>query len=276
MKQTAAHRPYVGSAGVLSRRALSPACRRRGHRPGFTLIEVVVAMAILAVVSIAFATFSMASSQRSSQDLIRVKAQNLAEVTMEDLTGLQVSAIKGLMNGTVALVNYPANGTGVTGYTADPARYHVIISGEFLMTGLTSFFGTSGVGLDGSGTAGAVSSLQFSPLDKGIEKNDYYGVYSTSQLPTMSNTAFKVHKYGIAQSMVVEPMLLKDGDTWEAGLIVFLSQFPHFQKEITIVDQTPEVTDEAKAHLTIDVKILWTFGTGHQMLDVNGEKIGIY
>ena len=91
MGQTAAHRSYVGSGTICSCHALCPACRSRCRRSGFTLIEVVVAMAILLVVMIGILS-SISFAYTSSNDTeMRNTAKNVATYTLEYLRARTVT-----------------------------------------------------------------------------------------------------------------------------------------------------------------------------------------
>jgi len=91
VRQIAAHPSYVGSTSVPSRHCLSPASRSTGHRPGFTLIEVIVAMAILliVIVSVLMLTTVTASSLKDSE--MRDMAKNIATYTVEYLRSRNVT-----------------------------------------------------------------------------------------------------------------------------------------------------------------------------------------
>lgn len=190
MRQTAAHRPYVGSAGVLSRRGQSPVCHSAGHRLGFTLIEVMIALVIIGLAGLGLASFSM-QSYRAVQNLtIRATAENLAEVTLEELGSMNVSKLSMMVQPSSASVdiNFPENGyvepvqeawdaaalyNGPSAYdstnhvfifpSSGTYQYHVLCNGQLVLGTYDSFFpdtttpGTVGLGEDGSSGAVVMS-----------------------------------------------------------------------------------------------------------------------
>lgn len=109
MRETAEHRSYVGSAAVLSHHGQSSACRSRDHRPGFTLVEVVVAFAILLILMIGLMQFYARSLVASRNIYITETAETLAELQAEDLRSMSVDALIDLVKGASTDVNYPPN-----------------------------------------------------------------------------------------------------------------------------------------------------------------------
>jgi type II secretory pathway pseudopilin PulG len=116
MRQTAAQGPYVAPRVVVSRHGPSSAYRSSCHRPGFTLVEVVVAAAILIILMVSLmAVFSAGVSGFKNAQLMTF-AQNLAEFQAEDLKSLPSTILKQLCEGTatgvapgvsVEYTNYP-------------------------------------------------------------------------------------------------------------------------------------------------------------------------
>jgi prepilin-type N-terminal cleavage/methylation domain-containing protein len=91
MRQTTEHRSYTGSAPVLSRHVLIPSCGIAARRRGFTLVEVMVAMAILLITTIgvmAAVAFAYTSVNDSEQ---RNTAKNIAGYTLEYLRSRTVT-----------------------------------------------------------------------------------------------------------------------------------------------------------------------------------------
>ena len=183
MRQTAAHRSYLGSAGVLSRHGQSSAFRSTGHRPGFTLIEVMIALVIIGLAGLGLATFSM-QSYRTVQDLtIRATAENLAKVTLEELSSMAGSTLDSMTHSPNYLsINFPENGyiqhnpgqvpgaealnaaaacvpppvSGATTFTVTPGTYHVLCNGQLLLGTYNSFFAVT---TTAGSTPGKVGSL---------------------------------------------------------------------------------------------------------------------
>lgn len=91
MRQTAVHRSYVLSTAFGPRHGLSPACHSTSRRSGFTLIELVVAIAILLVVVVGVLS-SVAFAYTSSNDTeLRNTAKNVASYTLEYLRSWTVT-----------------------------------------------------------------------------------------------------------------------------------------------------------------------------------------
>lgn len=91
MSQTAEHRSYIGSAAVLSRRGLIPACRMRGASPGFTLVEVIVASAlVLVVLGGLFSVISYTYYAGASTETLNT-AKNIADYSLEYLRARNVT-----------------------------------------------------------------------------------------------------------------------------------------------------------------------------------------
>ena len=112
MRQTTEHRPYVGLAAVLSHHGQSSAFRSKGRRRGFTLIEVMIALVIIGLAGLGLATFSM-QSYRAVQNLtIRATAENLAEVTLEELSSMAGSTLFSMTHHPLGYfsINFPENG----------------------------------------------------------------------------------------------------------------------------------------------------------------------
>lgn len=85
MRQRAASRSHVGSGTVCSRHALCPACRSRCRRSGFTLIEVVVASAlVLIVLGSLFSVISYTYYASASTETLNA-AKNIADYSLEYL-----------------------------------------------------------------------------------------------------------------------------------------------------------------------------------------------
>ena len=91
MRQRAASRSHVGSGTVCSRHALCPACRCRCRRSGFTLIEVVVASAlVLIVLGSLFSVISYTYYASASTETLNT-AKNIADYSLEYLRARNVT-----------------------------------------------------------------------------------------------------------------------------------------------------------------------------------------
>src|SRR5450830_1987817 len=116
MGQKAEQLPYVGSAAVRSRRGPSPACRSIGHRSGFTLIEVVVATAILLIVVLALVSSYSFYYGRTVQLRAATIGQNLAQLDLEDIRSYSKSELYNLCQGQGIAPNYGDEQSGDPGY----------------------------------------------------------------------------------------------------------------------------------------------------------------
>ncbi len=127
-------------------RVRRPAQRRRAiasRRPAFTLVEVIVAMALLVTVLTAMGVFSIRYAQAVTESHIRSTASDLATARLEDVKGAsQYSAIDGFA-GTEASVPGEPKYTRITmvrrvgGRPADFDDYKVVtveVSGPGLTT----------------------------------------------------------------------------------------------------------------------------------------------
>lgn len=85
--------------------------RGRSRRPGFTLIEVMIALVIIGLAGLGLASFSM-QSYRAVQNLtIRATAENLAEVTLEELSSMAGSVLHSMTHSPGYFsINFPENG----------------------------------------------------------------------------------------------------------------------------------------------------------------------
>lgn len=178
MRHATAQRSYVDSVAVLSRHGISRARSSTSHRSGFTLIEVMIALVIIGLAGLGLATFSM-QSYRAVQNLtIRATAENLAEVTLEELTSMAGSTLYSMTHSSNFVgINFPENlhvddnPEAWAAATIDPSafdststpkkffpappgtyKYHVLCNGQLLLGTYNSFFA-------GTGTPGKVGSL---------------------------------------------------------------------------------------------------------------------
>src|SRR5450830_1900627 len=132
MRQTAEHQSYVGSAGVPSSHGLSPASHSTDHHSGFTLIEVVVAMAIMLIVAVSLIASYSTYYGRIVQTRLSTLAQNLAQLQMEDMASKDKSVLALMVQGEdICDVNYPVS--SVSG-TYDSGK----LPGTFTIPGVAS------------------------------------------------------------------------------------------------------------------------------------------
>jgi len=107
MRQRAGQQSYVPSESVHSLHGHSSARRSAGHRHGFTLVELVVAFAIMLILIVGLlgAYSRNMVSIRTTQ--IMETAQNLAELQVEDLRSMSMASLKVMVWGPVVDPNYP-------------------------------------------------------------------------------------------------------------------------------------------------------------------------
>jgi prepilin-type N-terminal cleavage/methylation domain-containing protein len=91
MRQTAAQGSYAGSAAVRSRHGSSLASLHTDHRPGFTLIEVVVGIGILSVVILAVFMLVTVSAVSFKNSEMRDTATNIANYCVEYIRARNVT-----------------------------------------------------------------------------------------------------------------------------------------------------------------------------------------
>jgi prepilin-type N-terminal cleavage/methylation domain-containing protein len=279
MRQTTQHQSNAGSLGVSWFQGLNPASHSPDHRSGFTLIEVVVAIAILLIVSIGFLRFSVVSYDWGTNIVIRSMAQNLAELTAEQLASSATSELQAMMSGTTVSPDFPQNGTGLSVHPPGD-MYHVIAPGEFLVTGITSFFPATLSQVNLPTSDGHISALD--PVDTpaspatqmGPADSDLQSIFGEG-IPDIPSVPYKTYLYSLAPNVIVEPMehVNAAGQVtgWDSGLVLFKSEFPHFSREITV---TP--SDATQERYAYSVHVMWTFGAQRQMVSVTGERSSVY
>jgi prepilin-type N-terminal cleavage/methylation domain-containing protein len=278
---------------------------------GFTLIEVMVALVIIGLAGFALATFTIQSYRTTENLTIRGMAQNLASVTLEELSSMSASTLHSMTQSSASVdINFPADGyvqptlEAQTAAAKDPdylptqkgfsttasGTYHALCNGQFLLGEYSSLFadtatpGTVGT-LSGNGAVlyngsdlfktGAWSSVV---AVTGPAANDYsaiYGAGGTNQLALVSGdtSSYSVYRYQLGSGIYLEPMNAgtSAAPSWTAGLLVFASTAPHLYRDMTVTDVSASTAAE---EYRIDVRIIWTFGGVQQVVEVTGAKAG--
>lgn len=298
MRQTTEHRPYVGLAAVLSHHGQSSVFRSTGRRLGFTLIEVMVAVAVLLIVSIGVLRFSVVSYDWGTNIVIRSMAQNLAELTAEQLAGSSIAAIESMISSVKAVSpNFPANGTiwssDLVLSTPEPVTkgiYHVIVPGVFLVTGITSFFPSStsqaasqkealaNLG-ESVGDISGLDSLGTQFVKTGPISSDLTTIFGDALPDTPSG--YSTYLYSPAPNVTIYPVKHVNASNyppeWDSGLVLFKSEFPRFLREITVtlVPGTPSGVPTQKRY-AYSVKVIWVLSGHKQVVSVTGERSSVY
>jgi len=311
MRQTTEHRSYDERRVTPSLYVPTPASRTSCRRHGFTLIEVMIALVIIGLAGLGLATFSM-QSYRATQDLtIRATAENLAEVTLEELGSFPGSTLYSMTHSSGYFsINFPGNGyvvgvqeawdaaakyndssaydAAAKKFTPASGTYHVLCNGQLLLGRYDRFF--DGIGrVDPGGTGAVVKTSDGTDLFDnpswssavavtGPSQNDYYSVYTPGQivlLPSGDPSGYNVYKYRLGSGIFLEPFNngIAGAQTWTyAGLLVFASTAPHLYREVMITDTSPSASVD---NYQIRIRVIWTFGGIRQVVDVTGGKVDL-
>jgi len=229
MRQTVEQLSYAGSAVVRSRQGPSPAYRSTGHRLGFTLVEVVVAMAILFIsVFSLIASFSF-YGQRLSDVRIATIGQNFTQLLLEDAAGLTNSELAALTSVTPGPVsesypfnNYPANRNTNSGvYDTGSPLDHL-----------------SDAGLDATYVVKPVTTINHNGP------------------PT--SLSYTIPAINVPAGMIVLGIESVNGGTnYDFTVTINKDIFPGFKKQIVITDLQPGLTDSAKKSFRVEVTVFW-------------------
>jgi len=243
------------------------------EKKGFTLIEVIVALSIFMVVTIALLS-SYYSYYSFIKDLrYKSTGQNLAQLQLEDIQGLSITIIDSLIHTpgfsfptdlTYDEPNYPSKipnppptgnqfyvdyGTGYSN-VYDSIRYDSNTGKYYLMDG----------------------SFQIEHIRNicGVE-SETGTILSPPPEPTLPSDLL------LPSNIEIKPVLRTDTTTGEAyydfTVILHKEVFPHYQKRIIIIDKTPTITDLKNKIYEIRVIVYWTLKDGTmKSITVTGEK----
>lgn len=266
MRQTAAHRPYVGSAAVVSRHGQNRALSIRRDRAGFTLVEVVVATAILLISVLTLMVAYYGYYGRIQQLRISTIGDNLAQLQIEDVLSKSKAQLQQLCKGEDILdPNYtkpvdlpranqqppmvfdhdPDENVYDTGQSGDEVPGETLpVEGAFYIRHVSN--------IDGEPPAAASTDTP-SGLD----------------LPTDIVSVEAVPKEG-------------EVGVYEYNVILHKNVFPGYRKRVRIVDTTPSMTSTPSTpwdnvpvayHVfLIEVTVYWTFGGRTQSRVLRTEK----
>jgi prepilin-type N-terminal cleavage/methylation domain-containing protein len=141
MGQTAEHRSYVRSRAVRSCQGPSPARHSTDHRLGFTLVEVVVAMAILLIVVLALVSSYSFYYGRTVQLRAATIGQNLAQLDLEDIRSYSKTQLYSLCGGDGIYPNYRAETPSDPGGPSSEVYDVGKVAGTFYIPKITAVLG---------------------------------------------------------------------------------------------------------------------------------------
>lgn len=236
MRQTAAHRPYVGSAGVLSRHGQSAAYSRTRGRSGFTLIEVTVALAIFMIVILALISSYFGYNSRMRALRIATIGQNLAQLEMENLRSMSKSVLKALAAGVSTDVNY-VNTPSDAATDGFPVRLDQFASDDLL-------------------------------YDSGVNDGTFYIPNIRSINLHEPSSASDVPALTLPEGIVT--ISVADHTTWlDYTVILHKGVFPGYQKRIVVRDIG---TGGSGQLFRLEVTVFWEVGGRPQQFEVTSEK----
>jgi prepilin-type N-terminal cleavage/methylation domain-containing protein len=237
---------------------------------GFTLIEVIVALAIFMVVTVAL--LSSYYSYYSYVKDLRYKSigQNLAQLQLEDIEGLSISVIDSLVKGgqfpvlTYDEPNYPPKPAN----PPPPSNQFFIDYGTTYENVYDSIRYDSNTGkyylMDGSFRIEHIMNIL------GVESAT--GTISNPPpVPALPSDLL------LPSNIEIKPVLRTDQTTGETyydfTIILHKEVFPHYQKRIIIIDKTPTMTNLLNKIYEIRVIVYWTLKDGTmKSITVTGEK----
>src|SRR5450830_612236 len=141
MRQTTEQLPYVGSTAVRSHYSQNPVRRGMGRRLGFTLIEVVVAMAILLIVVLALVSSYSFYYGRTVQLRAATIGQNLAQLDLEDIRSYSKTELYNLCGGGAIYPNYRAETASDPGGPSSNVYDVGKVVGTFYIPNITKVLG---------------------------------------------------------------------------------------------------------------------------------------
>ena len=209
-------------------------------KKGFSLIEVIIALAILMIVVLGLLT-SYYSYYRNMVDLrIQTTGQNLAQLQLEDVQNLAVSVLSNLVKDkpsntppegwstTYTIPNYPGD-TDPSPFvydSGDGSALYPLIDGSFRIEHLTNICGE---------TTGDLPGDLLLPSSIEVIRVPATGVFD------------------------------------HYNIILHKEVFPSYKKQIVITDKTPGLTDAQKI-FSIEVTVFWNEGGTEKSITVTGEK----
>jgi prepilin-type N-terminal cleavage/methylation domain-containing protein len=274
-------------------------------RAGFTLIEVIVAMAILMVVILALVSSYYSYYNSVKQMTYRAIGQNLAEVMLEETRSLQVTILDSLVDykyikPSTYSGRYP---TAWDYYKLSDDKENLVVIDKTEWDAIPEYVGST------PNPEKIPDGIPY-PLDKTVVTNDpsdpasWYDsdptVYDSGEYPTyetdsslrlegiatvfgLKDTDFSAPAWqsimnsvsykNLPSSIIVTPVYHNDGTTESYDYTILLNKetFPNYFRRIKITDLTPGVGVSMKI-FKIEVTIYWNVGGTEQSVTVTGEK----
>ena len=236
-------------------------------RAGFTLIEVVVAMAILMVVILALVSSYYSYYRNVQLERYKTIGENLMQLQLEDIQNLPVSIVDSLIIGGADLPNYPSKPSNEPGvgsvyyfdYSSDPAPDPSL----YFDYGTTDYINV-------------YDSIRFDTNGTYYELVD--GTYIIEKLAYFdSNPLSESNVSGINASLPSNIKLIppgEDGNTSSSDYMIelYAETFPHYKKRIIIIDLTPDLTADAQKIFKVYVIVYWKTNGVLKSITLTGLK----
>jgi prepilin-type N-terminal cleavage/methylation domain-containing protein len=259
MRQTIGHRSYVRTRAVFSHYGLSSTSDVSYGRPGFTLVEVVVATAILLISILTLMVSYYGYYGRIQQLRISTIGDNLAQLQMEDVLSKSKAQLQQLCKGEDILdLNYFNKPTwSVSSPWANqqpPVVFdHASTDLNVYDTGdSTTRVHDETLPIDGTFYVRHVSSI------------DGYIPTASADTPSGLN---------LPTGIVSVEAVPKVGGGYEYNVILHKDVFPGYRKRIRIVDTTPSTIVPVAYHVfLIEVTVYWNYGGRTQFRVLRTEK----
>jgi len=203
------------------------------RRRGFTLVELVVAAAILLILLIALAGVFARDVDGFKRAQLLTMAQNLAEFQVEDLKNLAPSVLNQLVLGAYDDVNYPYPTSDATAMANDSLTW-MYDSGklqtDFMVDGVTALGGTFTAG---GRTVPAIPTSSDLLLGSNIDVE----IYGVDQSPSLDRTYWRpdtAWQYWDGAQWVVLPGLPPPETVYYYRIVLQHEAFPQFSRQIRI------------------------------------------
>ena len=224
------------------------------RRRGFTLVELVVAAAILLILLIALAGVFARDVDGFKRAQLLTMAQNLAEFQVEDLKNLAPSVLNQLVLGAYDDVNYPYPTSDATAMANNSLTW-MYDSGklqtDFMVDGVTALGGTFTAG---GPTVPAIPTSSDLLLGSNIDV-EIYGVDQSSSLDRTYWRPDTMWQYWDGARWVVLQGSPPDGTVYYYRIVLQHEAFPQFSRQIRIAQYDasfPAGSDPWNTGITLD------------------------